>query len=1346
MSSFCLIEIVSVAGEGFAFGPAGAEGAGQPFSQRGADTWRAWLHQTFAHKFAEQAGQWEQVLASVEPVTPALAPHITFKRVASLIDSGKLQVRRLPVATPPTTTAVAGQPSSAMRSREPDMGQAAPPAPSATASRGVSSASVGQDAAGMQLKGDPVAPVSGEEILTLEDFTVAAPMPLRWQRWYRSGYCDRDLGLGAGWFAECLRLIWQDADATWLIDSEARPVRLALLARGEIAWHAIGGQRLERKHDDRMLLTERDGRVWIFAPDGADAWRPTSVQNTLGHQWLLFYDAQRRLTRLELAPGKSLEFGYVSGHRLNSVTLQQDSHSQNLVTYGYDQPHGNLAAATTANGTERYGYQGSLITSRRLTTGYHFFFHWEGLGPDARCVRTHGEDGSYDFRFAYQPDKFQTCVTDAFGAEQVFHYDEQGRITARQDPDGGTHQWQYNARGQLSAYRLPDGRTTSYSFDPYGRPTLERLPDGREHHRQYNALGFCVGEQLPDGKIIKRRFDALGRLLGEQRADGRIWQYHYDEKGWLSEACSDTGEVLRTGFNRDGQLMAAEIGSNLNRYAFDAQGRVQGHLIRDLVTEYDYQDDQVSAVHQYPEQAPQLRQSRFYKYDSAGRLTRFTSATGAVHAYEYQGLARPVRYQRPDGKSVFYQYDKAERLTDVIRPDGGRWQLRYNSKGQVSACRAPDGRHVQFSYDAAGDIVHREQPGDWVQHLKRDAGGRVLQQSSQGRDRAPVTRQFQYDSFGRRQTATCADRRLSWCYDARGQISEHQQDQHSVQYQYGPGQRLEQIRLPDGTEIRYHYDRLGRWHRVDINGQNQLQRQFDDQGRETLREAGANRQTQVWDRHDRLINRRWQAQETCVRRYSWDAESRLEHYEDSREGKHQFQRDAQGQLIAENDQPFSYDDGGNRIEQAAQIQQDRLIQQGAAKRRYDALGAETEVHGPKTQRRRFDAEGQLIEVTGDGLHVQYGYDALGRRAWRKSVEGVVTYLWHNDVLLGEQRDGQWQWYIRDPQTDAPLLTLINGETHYYELDWRQAPVRLWNERGGQTWQGNADAWGKYRLRSEISQSIRLPGQFEDELTQLHFNRFRDYDPSIGRYLSPDPVGLEGGVNSYRYTPNPIDFIDSLGLSCTSTNRVNSLLAAALALGISSATNSETAAPTLSELPKPPSLAGALADKEFWLGYGEGVKNVGLAAGKMILGELSVYSGWILSKIPGGGLTGTYLMVDGASIYAGGMSDVSNYFYGESVNYDFVGNAYRNAGDFYFDNEAYGDVARSSVGISAIFRANTIPVTTVFNESDWGVSALTYTAKVPAYYTSNTVLKAADAVGIVDGARTVADGSTPDNDE
>lgn len=1129
MSNSRLIEMVSAAGEGYAFGPAGVDGAGQPLRQPSAADWSAWLQQHFASKFSEQASYWESILSSVGERQSAQAPHMTFRRVAALMNSEKLQARRLPLPIPPKTEAPVGQPFESMRSQETGKAPATTPASKAPASKGAAAEDIGQDASSMQCKGDPVAPVSGEEILTLDDFSVLAPMPLNWKRWYRSRHSDRDLGLGAGWFAECLRLIWQDDEATWLIDHEARPIRLPLLAKGEIAWQAVGGQRLERKQDDRLMLTERDGRVWIFAPDGQGNWRPISVQNALGHQWLFFYDAQRRLSRLDLTPSKSLQFSYGEGRQLRQITLRHGDYSQNLATYEYEQPLASLTAATTASGIERYGYKGSLITSRQLPTGYHFLFQWDGMGPQARCLRTHGEDGSYDFRFDYQPDKFQTRVTDAFGAEQFFHYDEQGRITARQDPDGGTHQWQYNAQGQLSAYRLPDGRTTRYSFDRFGRPILDRFPDGREHRREFNALGFCIAEQLPDGRAIKRRFDSLNRILQEQRADGSTWQYHYDEKGWLSEACSDTGEVRRTGFDSEGQLLAAEDKGSLNRYAFDPQGRVKGHLAQDLVTEYDYQAGQIRAVHQYPEQAPQLRQSRLYRYDNAGRLTGFISATGDEHSYEYEGLARPTRYQRPDGKSVLYRYDKAERLTDVIRADGGKWQLSYDSRGQVSACKAPDGRHIEFRYDAAGDIIHREQSGDWVQHLKRDAGGRVLHQSSQGRDRAPVTRQFQYDKFGRRTDATCADRRLHWQYDGQGRVTEHQQDEHTVRYGYGPGQRLQTLHLPDGTEVQYHYDRLGRWESLAINGKTHLQRQFDDQGREQTRQAGNNRQTQVWDRHNRLINRRWQGQESSSRRYSWDAESRLEQYEDSTQGSYQFQRDPQGQLIAENSQAFAYDDGGNRKENQAQIHQDRLLEAGQTKRRYDVLGAETEVHGTNAQRRRFDAEGQLTELSGEGVHVQYGYDALGRRAWRKNAEGAVSYLWHNDVLLGEQRNGTWQWYIRDPETDAPLLTAVDGETHYYELDWRQAPVRLWSEQGELTWEGNPDAWGKYNAEGDVHQPIRLPGQFEDELTGLHSNRFRDYDTSTGRYLTPDPWGIKGGLNSYRYTPNPVDYVDRLGL-------------------------------------------------------------------------------------------------------------------------------------------------------------------------------------------------------------------------
>jgi RHS repeat-associated protein len=59
--------------------------------------------------------------------------------------------------------------------------------------------------------------------------------------------------------------------------------------------------------------------------------------------------------------------------------------------------------------------------------------------------------------------------------------------------------------------------------------------------------------------------------------------------------------------------------------------------------------------------------------------------------------------------------------------------------------------------------------------------------------------------------------------------------------------------------------------------------------------------------------------------------------------------------------------------------------------------------------------------------------------------------------------------------------------------------------------------------------LRFPGQYADRETNLHYNYFRDYDSSIGRYVQSDPVGLLGGINTYVYGDNPIGQIDPLGL-------------------------------------------------------------------------------------------------------------------------------------------------------------------------------------------------------------------------
>ena len=60
--------------------------------------------------------------------------------------------------------------------------------------------------------------------------------------------------------------------------------------------------------------------------------------------------------------------------------------------------------------------------------------------------------------------------------------------------------------------------------------------------------------------------------------------------------------------------------------------------------------------------------------------------------------------------------------------------------------------------------------------------------------------------------------------------------------------------------------------------------------------------------------------------------------------------------------------------------------------------------------------------------------------------------------------------------------------------------------------------------------LRLPGQYYDRESGLHYNYFRDYDPSIGRYAESDPVGLGGGLNTYVYVGNrPLVIFDLLGL-------------------------------------------------------------------------------------------------------------------------------------------------------------------------------------------------------------------------
>jgi RHS repeat-associated protein len=122
--------------------------------------------------------------------------------------------------------------------------------------------------------------------------------------------------------------------------------------------------------------------------------------------------------------------------------------------------------------------------------------------------------------------------------------------------------------------------------------------------------------------------------------------------------------------------------------------------------------------------------------------------------------------------------------------------------------------------------------------------------------------------------------------------------------------------------------------------------------------------------------------------------------------------------------------------------------------------------------------------------------------------------------------------VFEPYSFKPLAFIENEKLYYYHLDHLGTPQEITDFQGGIVWSGNYKAYGSLAIAQEnaIENNLRFQGQYFDEESGLHYNRFRYYDPGVGQFIHQDPIGLLGGTNNYRYVPNPIGWIDPLGLT------------------------------------------------------------------------------------------------------------------------------------------------------------------------------------------------------------------------
>jgi RHS repeat-associated protein len=146
-------------------------------------------------------------------------------------------------------------------------------------------------------------------------------------------------------------------------------------------------------------------------------------------------------------------------------------------------------------------------------------------------------------------------------------------------------------------------------------------------------------------------------------------------------------------------------------------------------------------------------------------------------------------------------------------------------------------------------------------------------------------------------------------------------------------------------------------------------------------------------------------------------------------------------------------------------------------------------------------------------------------------------------MLREEQPGQSSLYIYEPGSYAPLARVDQSEgeeqkLYYFHTDQIGTPLEMTDADGSIVWQATYKAWGSIEALAvnEVEQNLRFQGQYFDDETGLHYNTFRYYDPEVGRFITQDPIGLDGGVNIYQYALNPTQWLDPLGLSCSSDSR------------------------------------------------------------------------------------------------------------------------------------------------------------------------------------------------------------------
>lgn len=786
------------------------------------------------------------------------------------------------------------------------------------------------------------------------------------------------------------------------------------------------------------------------------------------------------------------------------------------------------------------------------------------------------------------------ATTDPRGHTTRYEVDADGNLVKITDALGRSRTYQRDKVGNVILAVDARGQQIQASYDALNRRLNLINPVGGIHKLQYNAQGLPIAETDEDGRINQIEYDNFERIAKQLDAKGNAVRFVYQiNDGSATGQLGSLGEPTQVDYPSFSQLNRFDSRERLTTQSLqyrNAQGEQtttstatydkRGQVLTETDANGNTRTHRYNALGLWVEITDALGGKTLAQYDARGNLIQLTDAKGNAYQFEVDRNNRVTQEILPLGQTTQYQYDPVGNLTQKIDPNGHTTDYRFDAANRLIEVKHTQSagtlvRTTTYTWDAEDNLTawsdtdhSRNQTSSAA--LTYDAAGRKTQEAITYPSGATLSYQYRYSLAGKKT-------RLTW------------PDGTQIDYGYSTHGELETVTIPGEGSISVSDYAWNAPKKTLLPGGGTQNRSFDGLlNLENLNTKTPSQQTTL-----DLDNRFGKLQElnsrnrtdtgnnlstTKTEQFSFDADNRLTQVQTDTGGwfgtdTEHYTLDAVGNRIAHSKVSDAWQyDANNRL---TQIGSGSCGDSDVTCYQWDNNGNLTQQHtASQTTQYRYDTQNRLIQVQepNGNLIARYGYDPLNRRLWKEQFRDKdgnalaqaqrTHYLYADEGLIAEAT--QAITLNQDGSTSAnttPEITTQYGpkpESHfttgmlfiktrnsngqdtvaYYHHDHLETPIQATDKDGNIVWSASYQAFGKATIitpqatvdKPTITSNLRLPGQYEDTETGLHYNFRRYYDPETGRYITVDPIGLEGGINTYVYAySNPMIFYDPYGL-------------------------------------------------------------------------------------------------------------------------------------------------------------------------------------------------------------------------